>query len=82
MSTQRLLLLGAASLLGPAWIAMAVTRSDSSRPLNPRESHIAISVDPNSMLGAADEDDDELGCPMEDGDGDDETDPAPGYSRV
>jgi hypothetical protein len=72
--------------LMPAWVAVAVTWSDSHRPSEPpREPHTFSSVDHDRGLragdGETDQDDDEIGCPMDDWDGREEPDPAPGFER-
>jgi len=70
----------------PTWVAVAVTWSDSpwlSEPL--REPHSFSSIDHDGGLRAAeedaDQDDDGIGCPLDDWDGHEETEPAPVFER-
>jgi hypothetical protein len=71
--------------LMPAWVAVAVTWPDSHRLSEPpRAPHSFSSVEHDRGLRADDGDadqDDEIGCPMDDSDGPEETEPAPGFER-
>jgi hypothetical protein len=82
MSTRQVVQLSTAIFLMLAWVTIAATWADApSNVSRPQDPHRLLRLDRDSRPGSADEDDNDMDCPWDESDEDDEIESVVVFAR-